>query len=197
MSQTKSSTASNDVNPEVWLDEHGDALYRFAFIRVHDSHTAEDLVQETLVSGMKSIESFRGRSSLRTWLMSILRRRIADHIKRAGRPSHLHFASLQSDDESNRESFAQDNALLFKPAISSQFFESAIERSEFQDIVRECIRELPTHFQEAFLMRMSDDGSTLAELSAKLDVTQTNLSVRLYRARLFLRACLERKWLNG
>ena len=196
MTQEKSRTGSKDVDPEVWLDLHGDALYRFALTRVQDSHIAEDLVQETLVSGIKSIRSFKGRSSMRTWLMSILRRRIADHFKLSDRQSHFEIESLPKAGESDHKSFADNNAKLFRPEISTRIFESAVEMNEFWDVVRGCSRELPIHFQEAFLLRVRYEHSTLAELCAKLGITQTNLSVRLYRARLLVRACMERNWLN-
>ena len=129
--------------------------------------------------------------------MSILRRRIADQLKNAGRRFQSDFESLQSTDESDRESFSQKNYILFNPAISTKVFESEVEKNEFRNIVCQCIRELPVHFQDAFLLRMKDERRSLEELSVELDITQTNLSVRLYRARLFLRACLERRWLNG
>jgi RNA polymerase sigma-70 factor, ECF subfamily len=42
---------------ESWLDQHGDALFRYAFLRVRDSAVAEDLVQETLLAALMPITS--------------------------------------------------------------------------------------------------------------------------------------------
>ncbi|MFT5029615.1 MAG: DNA-directed RNA polymerase specialized sigma24 family protein, partial [Candidatus Binatia bacterium] len=42
------------VDPEVWVDDHGDVLYRFALARLRNSATAEDLVQETLLAAFKA-----------------------------------------------------------------------------------------------------------------------------------------------
>jgi RNA polymerase sigma-70 factor (ECF subfamily) len=54
--------------PEDWLEEHGSALYSFAYLHVRDTHRAEDLVQETLLAALKGRERFQGNASVRTWL---------------------------------------------------------------------------------------------------------------------------------
>ena len=66
----------------MWLEEHGDYLYRYAMSRVHDQEVAQDLLQETLLAGLKGVESFAGRSAVRTWLVGILKHKVIDHIRR-------------------------------------------------------------------------------------------------------------------
>ena len=63
-----------------WLAEHGDVLYAYALARLRRPDLAKDVVQETLLSAMKA--DFDGRASRRTWLVSILRRRIVDLLRR-------------------------------------------------------------------------------------------------------------------
>src|SRR5689334_24977155 len=65
-----------------WLEEHGDALYACALARVRDPHVAEDLVQETLVAGITSADTFSGRSAERSWLIGILKHKLVDHLRR-------------------------------------------------------------------------------------------------------------------
>ncbi len=48
-------------------------------MRVNDVDLAKDLVQETFISGLKSIDKFEGKSSVKTWLVAILKRKIIDH----------------------------------------------------------------------------------------------------------------------
>lgn len=62
--------------------EHGPALLSFARRIMHRREDAEDVVQETWMSALHSVPSFEGRSSLRSWLTKILRRRIADRFRR-------------------------------------------------------------------------------------------------------------------
>jgi RNA polymerase sigma-70 factor, ECF subfamily len=75
------STASVEINAQI-IDELSPALYRFALRFVRRREEAEDLVQETWLSALRGAKSFEGRSSLRTWLNGILRRRAADHYRK-------------------------------------------------------------------------------------------------------------------
>ena len=52
-------------DPATWLDHHGNALYAYALMRVRDASVAEDLVQDTLLAAIKSVDGFKGKSSWR------------------------------------------------------------------------------------------------------------------------------------
>jgi RNA polymerase sigma-70 factor (ECF subfamily) len=69
----------------VLIHEHAPALYRIAYRLVGDAHDAEDVVQETLRSAWKSRQSFQCGRGQRAWLAAILRRRVIDRWRRAGR----------------------------------------------------------------------------------------------------------------
>ena len=75
-------------NPNDWLNEHGDYLYRFALTRLRDQHLAEDAVQETLLAAIKNSAGFTGKSVARTWLTGILKHKIIDIMRRAQREQH-------------------------------------------------------------------------------------------------------------
>ena len=60
-------------------------MLRFAQLQLRDAGAAEDMVQEALLAAMKYESSFAGRSSLKTWLFSILRNKILDHLKKSAR----------------------------------------------------------------------------------------------------------------
>src|SRR5262245_19031625 len=60
-------------------------LYRFALRRVADEDVAEDIVQSTFIKAMRSLGSWRGEASLFTWLCTICRHEIHDHLQRLGR----------------------------------------------------------------------------------------------------------------
>lgn len=181
------------VDPERWLDEYGDWLFQFALARVHDSHAAEDLVQETLVAGFRGFSKFEGRSTVKTWLTTIMKRRIADYLQRAGRRKVVE-SSPQLEDESDHFGFSVAHSKLFRPKITNEEFRSSVEREEFVDVVRQCLAKLPLHLRQAFVMRIANDEKPLEELSQELSVTKNNLSVRLFRSRLLIRECLERTW---
>src|SRR5688572_33257006 len=70
------------------IQELSPGLFAFAYRAVRQREEAEDLVQDTWISALRTVPSFEGRSSLRTWLVSILRRRIADRFRR-DRPAEV------------------------------------------------------------------------------------------------------------
>ncbi|MGB7030300.1 MAG: sigma-70 family RNA polymerase sigma factor, partial [Syntrophobacteria bacterium] len=72
-------------DPKVWVDEHGDALFRYALFRTQNGQVAEDLVQETFLAALRGKDSFAGRSSVKTWLFGILKHKIIDHIRKISR----------------------------------------------------------------------------------------------------------------
>ena len=170
------------VDPEKWLDLHGNLLYRFALARVQDQHTAEDLVQDTLLSAISAYEYFESKSSVQTWLVGILRNKIADYFKRANR--------IRSS--GNYEAILPK---LLDSSVSTSEFKSLVERSEFASAFKNCFQRLPVAMAETFLSRFRDECS-VDELSRKLEISKSNVSVRLFRARLMLRSCLERVWLG-
>src|SRR3712207_1256592 len=81
-------TASAGLITTSTIQELSPGLFAFAYRAVRQREEAEDLVQDTWISALRTVPSFEGRSSLRTWLVSILRRRIADRFRRE-RPSEL------------------------------------------------------------------------------------------------------------
>jgi RNA polymerase sigma factor (sigma-70 family) len=70
------------LDPQLWVERYGDYLYNFTITRVNDSEKAADLVQETFLAGLKAKENFQGKSSERTWLISILKRKIIDTYRK-------------------------------------------------------------------------------------------------------------------
>src|SRR6266516_2995144 len=73
------------TDPERWVDEHGDVLYRYALERVRKPDIAQDLVQETFLAAVRTIDRFRGGSTVRSWLCGILKHKICDYYRKRGR----------------------------------------------------------------------------------------------------------------
>ncbi|MDB4533821.1 sigma-70 family RNA polymerase sigma factor [Vicingaceae bacterium] len=185
--ELKKQPPHSQIDPEEWLDKYGDALYRFALARVCDPDAAEDLVQETLVSAFRSAEKFEGRSEEKTWLIGIIRRKIADHFQKVGREKS--FRNVEADLQS-----MSDDWLC--PAMSAKAFESSLEKAEFWEAVETCIRELPTYLREAFVQRITNDDLSVSQICDELGISSQNFGIRLYRARLMLRYCIEKRWLE-
>ena len=66
----------HQLDPTKWIDLHADYLFNYAITRVNDREIARDIIQDTFVAGLKSKDNFKGQASERTWLVSILKRKI-------------------------------------------------------------------------------------------------------------------------
>lgn len=187
--------SSLPIDPETWLDEHGDCLYGFALLRVRKPEVAEDLVQETLLAALRSQDRFAGKSSVRTWLVGILKYKIIDHFRKLGRETP--FTDLQSLDDEQGDQF-KNNAWIHElgPKKWRTDGETAMDRDEFWTTIRACLSKLPPRIADVFLLREMDDQST-DEICAALTISQSNLWVMLHRARLALRGCLEINWFGN
>ena len=96
--------AGND--PAIWVDEHGDVLYRYALVRVRKSEIAQDLVQETFFAALRTREKFRGGSSVRSWLCGILKHKLCDYYRKLGRETS--FTDLEFLDDECAERFVPE-----------------------------------------------------------------------------------------
>lgn len=96
---------------------HG-RLLAFARRRLGQNADAEDAVQETFLSFMKSLKAFRGEASLETWLFQLLRRRIADAHRRAGRRQHVQLCLTDSQGVNDHRPSAQQAAASVEQSAS-------------------------------------------------------------------------------
>ena len=89
-------------DPERWVEEHGDFLFKFALVRLRDATKAEDMVQETFLAALKGGQSFAGRSAEKSWLVGILKNKICDHFRKASRETSFTDLEFYSDEESDK-----------------------------------------------------------------------------------------------
>ena len=185
-------TTEPGLNPQVWLEEHGDVLFRYALARVRNRHVAEDLVQETFVGALRARESYGGRASERTWLVAILRHKIMDHLRKQGREQ-----PLPLDDGEGGEGFLDRMFDTFghwrQGPKAWRDPGQALETSEFWEIYGECLKALPARHGEVYALHATE-GQTSEEVCKVFEITPSNLWVILHRARLRLRNCLEINW---
>src|SRR5215475_7654938 len=89
-------------DPERWVEEHGDYLFRYALSRLRDPAKAEDMVQETFLAALKGAKHFQGRSSEKSWLVGILKNKICDSYRKASRETSFTDLDFYSEEESDR-----------------------------------------------------------------------------------------------
>ncbi len=186
--RVNSPDGSGAFRPECWLDEHGDALFAFAFSRIRDRAAAEDLVQDAFAAALANLDGFSGNSSLRTWLTAILRRKIYDYYRDAARKGFSELATDLPDGSAESAPRGHQVRKRWRGDPAWHF-----EQREFWRVFDDCREKLPTTLAGAFVMREMD-GLTTEEVCQILGISASNLSVRIFRARALLRQCLEDRW---
>ncbi|MGI9014670.1 MAG: sigma-70 family RNA polymerase sigma factor [Phycisphaerales bacterium] len=172
-----------------WLDTYGDLLYRTALARVRDPHIAEDIVQQTLLAGLQQIGTFRGEAAVSTWLLSILLRKVIDHFRAATRDRGT--VRLNPENEAS----VMNDLINQKGRRSVRLNPILADRSEFWQCLQACLAKLPERHAQVFIL-YECDGLSTEEICQVLDLTSSNVWVMLHRARLGLRSCMQRVWMD-
>jgi len=187
---TGKNTARNQADAEAWLAEHGGYLYRYALFRLNDPETARDMVQETLIAAWKARDGFRGDSSVRTWLVGILKHKVTDHVRRQIRNRALS-DTLENDPTS--EFFDEHDHWREPVRAWADNPERLAGNQQFMKVLHACMAKLSEQHRHVFTLRELEDEDTETICKA-CGITPTNLHVIMHRARLALRACLEKHW---
>ena len=184
--------------PAEWPARFGDELYRFALSRVSDAETAEELVQETFLSALAGLATFRADASERTWLFVILRRKIIDHYRRQARAPHLGLDAL-GDGGSAPESdyFSPATGHWAGPQAPASWLraDAALEQQELHEILQRCQARLSPQQGAVFALRFVEELPA-EEICQELGLTPSNYWVIVHRAKLQLRRCLEKHGLG-
>lgn len=188
------------LEPAQWLERYGDYLFNYAMVRVNDGNRAEDLVQETFLSGLKSADTFQGKSTERTWLTSILKRKIIDVYRKKSSSKEQSFDASDtrvSDADFYRSDGPFEGHWLegMGPHSNSLLPEGPLEEDEFMKFIRLCVEQLPSKLASVFILKILDEEES-GQICKDLGITSSNLWVMLHRARLKMRYCLENKWLK-
>jgi len=184
---------TNATSPNDWVEAHGDYLFNFAIGQVRDAGVAEDLVQDTFLAAFKARDRFAGQSSERTWLVGILRHKICDHLRHTCRERAVRaeVPATRNDDE------AWEDAVMWLHDVAAECDSPTrrLELSEFRQNLELALGKLPSRVAQVFQLYEIEERPN-AEVCQRLNISESNLWVMLYRARKQLRGHLT-GWWNG
>jgi RNA polymerase sigma-70 factor (ECF subfamily) len=172
------------------LEEHTRTLYAYALKKVRNATLAEDLVQETFLAALGAAgKRFAGRSSVRTWLIGILKHKIADAFReRAKAP--ISYAEGMDHSDTPFEADTDAGAAPFELAGTELDPEAAMARKRFVETCQRHLDGLPPKAARAFVLT-DVLGHDTKEVCAMLGMTDANLWTTLHRTRRSLRGALE------
>jgi RNA polymerase sigma-70 factor (TIGR02943 family) len=180
------------LEPRRWVERHADYLYAYALSRFDESELARDLVQETFLAALERVGEFEGKSSERTWLTAILKYKLIDLYRRR--------ASGSGVDRNNGEEidfFEFDSGhwkAEYGPKALGIEDRDPLLQKELRSVLQRCLQKLPALWLSIFTMKHVDEEPT-ESICTELKVTPANFWVIMHRAKLNLRACMQKNWL--
>jgi RNA polymerase sigma-70 factor (ECF subfamily) len=159
-------------------------LYRIARAVMNDDSEAEDVVQESYVRGLTALASFRGESSLTTWLSRIVLNEAMGRLRRR-RPT------VDVDALVDRQP-QQGDVIPFPLTSREPDPERAIAQRQIKALLESAIDELPDSFRTV-LMARAVEGMSIEETAELFGLKPETVKTRLHRARQLLRDALEKQ----
>jgi RNA polymerase sigma-70 factor (ECF subfamily) len=174
---------------ETLVDRYDGSLRRVARTFVRTPSAVEDVVQETWLGVLRGLWSFEGRSSLRTWIFSILVNQARTRAKRDARS--LPFSALETDDGSSIDAaaFGADGRWTSAPARLDGDPETGLLSGELRAQLLHAVEALSEE-QRAVITLRDLVGCSPMEVCDLLDITDGNQRVLLHRARTRVRNAL-------
>jgi len=194
-------SAKPRLNVSQWVAMYGDCLYNYAVYRVNDANEAQDLVQDTFLAGIKAKDSFRGDCSEKTWLITILKRKVIDHYRKKGVQGIQSSIDTEQVAAGYEQFFNEDGHLennwtsQAKPHSWSYSGTQAMETREFYEVLNRCLSTLPGKWSSLFRMKNMEDLETDV-ICKELNISPSNYWIIMHRTRLQLRKCIEISWFD-
>lgn len=173
---------------------HRQLLFKLAIIQLQDRAAAEDAVQETMLAALVGRASFGSRSSIKTWLISILRHKVLDAIRARRRYVLAPAGEPEGDDKvAGFDALFDANGCWIDVKDAWTDPQSVAERTAFFMVLEACLTRLPERTARVFMMREWLEIEP-SEIQSLLKISPENLRILLYRARMQLRLCLDVNW---
>ena len=181
------------LEPQNWVENYADYLLSFAMFRINNVLLCEDLVQETFLSAWKAKNTFKGNSSEKTWLTSILKNKIIDEYRKKSRKIIVENEGIENT------FFAEGNRAHWKKEYMPQSWEPvAIDKmisKEYYEVLYQCVAKL-NEVQAAILQEKYFEESSSEKICKDFNITKSNYWVIMHRINLQLRKCIESNWIK-
>jgi RNA polymerase sigma-70 factor, ECF subfamily len=159
------------------VDTYSAPIYRLGLRMLGNEQDAEDVLQNTFISAFTHLSSFEGRSSILTWLYRIAVNESLMSMRRGKPEVNIDDADTSDDADDFSPSQFVDWGSLPEDVLLSVEGKQALDRA---------IQSLPENLRTVFLLRDIQELS-IKETADALDLTESNVKIRLFRARLSLR----------
>lgn len=153
------------------FDRLADGVYTMAVRVIGDRHLAEDVVQETFLTALRKLHTWRAEGTIEGWVYRVAYRQAITQLRR-------------------RRDEPTDPVDLVEHAATTPDPEQDVLRSELARRIDDAITALSPTLRAAFVLR-DIEGLSTTDVAAALDLSTSAVKMRLKRARMALRADLE------
>jgi RNA polymerase sigma-70 factor, ECF subfamily len=174
------------------VERYNGSMLRLALSFVPSRAVAEEVVQDTWLAVLRGLAGFEARSSLRTWMFTILVNRARTTGAREQRTIPVADAGPVVD----ASRFGPDGAWSAPPEHWIEEAEDRIEAGKFAHLLRSAMNGLPRRQREVVVLR-DIEGMSSAEVCSVLAISEANQRVLLHRGRGKLRQVLESELGSG
>jgi RNA polymerase sigma-70 factor, ECF subfamily len=181
------------------VDRYTPSMLRVARMYVATKEAAEDVVQETWLGVIRGIETFEGRSTLKTWMFRILVNRAQTRGERESRTTPFSSLSTSSDDAGDHEPAVDPSRFVesgrwtgwwSQPPSAKHLPEAQVLVAESGTLLLAAVDALPANQRIVITLR-DIHGLTSEEVCDLLSISEGNQRVLLHRARAKVRGALE------
>lgn len=165
---------------EILIRRYNSFVYRIGRAYKYNHQDTEDLMQEAYINAYCSLKKFENRSSYKTWLTRIMLNQCYQRKHKLSFQNEIIAGDIQND-KSN---------IMFHHSINT---EKIAVNKELGHVLENAIHEIPEDYRIVFTLRELN-GLTVAETAEAMDITESNVKVRLNRAKTMLRKEIEKMY---
>ncbi len=174
---------TSEADSEQLVRDHIGWMLALAKRMLHDHASAEDAVQDAFINTFCALDSFEGRSSLKTWLHRITVNACLAKMRQSKQRAEQVINEYLPE-------FDQYNCRIEAPWDHLASVDEILQSDQLRDLVRTKIFALPEQYRNVLLLR-DIEGYDTNEVAILLGISVSNAKVRLHRARSALKKLLE------
>jgi RNA polymerase sigma-70 factor (ECF subfamily) len=161
---------------EILIRRYNPYLYKIGRSYNYNHEDTQDLMQETFVSAYFGLPDFENRAAFKTWIFKIMLNNCYHKRQKASFKNEIDFE------------IGDNTSPLFSTIADTG---KTVMNKELNSVIERALTEIPETYRMVFTLR-EISGLNLAETAAVLDISQTNVKVRLNRAKAMLRQEIEK-----
>ena len=166
---------------EILIRRNNTYLYKLGMSYGYKHEDVEDLMQEAFIAAYLNLEKFEARSSFKTWVTRIMLNQCYQKAQK------LSFKFEKANDILNEKTTP-----MFESNQSMDTYRSVLN-NELSNVIVGALTSIPLEYRMVFSLRELNGMST-AETAEALDISETNVKVRLNRAKQMLREKVEKMY---